>query len=81
MPDADLKPGQPRLLTVDHELVGADDVAAVVARAATTTRPATRYRVGAMSRGLVLGRRVTPDRLWDAAMTRQFRDPGTPVRA
>lgn len=51
-------------------------VGAVVARAATAARPATRYRVGAMSRALVLGRRIVPDRLWDAAMTRQFRDPG-----
>lgn len=49
-------------------------VAGVVARAALTRRPAARYRVGALSRGLVLGRRVTPDRVWDAVMTRQFRD-------
>jgi len=24
---------------------------------------------------IVLGRRVVPDRLWDAVMTRQFADP------
>jgi NAD(P)-dependent dehydrogenase (short-subunit alcohol dehydrogenase family) len=55
-------------------------VARVVVRAATTRRPATRYRVGAMSRGLVLGRRVVPDRTWDALMRSQFRDPGPAVR-
>lgn len=54
-------------------------VARVVVRAATSRRPSTRYRVGAMSRGLVLGRRVMPDRVWDALMRSQFRDPG-PVR-
>jgi hypothetical protein len=48
-------------------------VAEVVVRAATTRRPRTRYRVGAMARGLVLGRRVTPDRTWDAAMRLAFR--------
>lgn len=53
-----------------------ESVARVVVRAATRRRPATRYRVGAMSRSLVLGRRVMPDRAWDALMTRQFRDPG-----
>lgn len=53
-----------------------ESVAAVVARAATASRPASRYRVGGMSRSLVLGRRVLPDRVWDAAMARTFRDPG-----
>ena len=52
-----------------------EEVAAVVCRAALRPRPATRYRVGALSRGLVLGRRVVPDRLWDRAMARQFREP------
>lgn len=51
-----------------------DQVAAVVVRAATTRRPRTRYRVGAMSRGLVLGRRLVPDRGWDAMVRRAFRD-------
>jgi NAD(P)-dependent dehydrogenase (short-subunit alcohol dehydrogenase family) len=50
-------------------------VARVVVRAATTRRPSPRYRVGAMSRGLVLGRRVMTDRMWDALMRSQFRDP------
>ena len=50
-------------------------VAEVVVRAATGRRPSPRYRVGAMSRGLVLGRRVVPDRVWDAVMSRQFADP------
>jgi NAD(P)-dependent dehydrogenase (short-subunit alcohol dehydrogenase family) len=50
-------------------------VADVVVRAATARRPRTRYRVGAMSKGLVLGRRVVPDRGWDAAMRIGFRAP------
>lgn len=48
-------------------------VAAVVVRAATARRPHTRYRVGALARVLVLGRRVVPDRAWDAAMRAAFR--------
>jgi hypothetical protein len=32
-----------------------------------------------MSRSLVLGRRVVPDRTWDALMRSQFRDPGPAV--
>ncbi len=51
-------------------------VARVIVRAATARRPSTRYRVGALSRGLVLGRRVMTDRTWDALMRSQFRDPG-----
>jgi len=47
-------------------------VAAVICRAALRKHPAARYRVGALSRSLVLGRRVVPDRLWDIMMTRQF---------
>ena len=43
-------------------------VADAVVHAVTARRPRTRYRVGAVSRGLVLGRRVVPDRGWDAAM-------------
>ncbi len=52
-----------------------DRVAAVICRAALRRHPATRYRVGAISRSLVLGRRVVPDRLWDTVMTRQFSQP------
>ncbi len=48
-------------------------VADVVVHAATARRPRTRYRVGAVARGLVLGRRVVPDRGWDAAMRLAFR--------
>jgi NAD(P)-dependent dehydrogenase (short-subunit alcohol dehydrogenase family) len=50
-----------------------ESVAEVVVRAATARRPRTRYRVGALARGLVLGRRVVPDRGWDAAMRLAFR--------
>jgi NAD(P)-dependent dehydrogenase (short-subunit alcohol dehydrogenase family) len=56
-----------------------EQVAAVVVRAVTGRRPASRYRVGAVSRGLVLGRRVVPDRLWDTAVARAFRDEGVPA--
>lgn len=52
-----------------------DAVARVVEKAVLARRPSPRYRVGAMSRGLVLGRRVVPDRAWDALMARQFRAP------
>jgi NAD(P)-dependent dehydrogenase (short-subunit alcohol dehydrogenase family) len=53
----------------------ADEVASVVVKAATARRPRTRYRVGAMSKGLVMGRRVVPDRAWDTAMRVGFRTP------
>lgn len=55
-----------------------DRVARVIRRAALGKQPSTRYRVGALSRSLVLGRRVTPDRLWDSMMTRQFSAPANP---
>ncbi len=56
-------------------------VAEVVVRAALATRPRTRYRVGATARGLVLGRRVVPDRAWDAVMRRAFRPRPVPAPA
>ena len=48
-------------------------MARVVVRAVTARRPRTRYRVGAISKGLVMTRRVLPDRGWDAAMRVGFR--------
>lgn len=53
-------------------------VAAVICRAVLSRHPAARYRVGGLSRSLVLGRRVVPDRLWDTVMTRQFTAPALP---
>jgi NAD(P)-dependent dehydrogenase (short-subunit alcohol dehydrogenase family) len=50
-------------------------VADVVVKAVTARRPRTRYRVGGMSRGLVLARRVVPDRAWDSGMRLAFRPP------
>ena len=58
-----------------------DRVAAVICRAALRKHPAARYRVGGLSRSLVLGRRVVPDRFWDSMMTRQFLQSAPPATA
>lgn len=50
----------------------AHDVAKVIVTAATTSRPRTRYKIGALAYLLPGLRRWLPDRLWDAFLSRQF---------
>lgn len=52
-----------------------DDVAALIARAATTRRPRTRYRIGPGANLAVALARTLPDRTFDAMTRRQFNYP------
>lgn len=60
-----LRPGRFGVMSAEH-------VASVVFRAATATRPRTRYSVGYMAKFSPLGRALTPDRVVDAVMTREI---------
>jgi NAD(P)-dependent dehydrogenase (short-subunit alcohol dehydrogenase family) len=62
-----------QIRTVTPRGTAPEAVADVVLHAATARRPRTRYRVGAIARSLVLGRRLLPDRGWDAGMRLAFR--------
>jgi short-subunit dehydrogenase len=53
----------------------ADDVAQVIVKAATARRPRTRYLVGPVARALVSGRRVLPDRAFDALVRSAYPTP------
>ena len=55
---------------------GPEAVARAVERALTTSRPRPRYPVTASARGALWGRRLLPDRAWDALMRTQFPRPG-----
>jgi hypothetical protein len=48
------------------------DVARVVVRAATATRPKARYKIGVAPRLMPLMYRLLPSRLWDGFWARQF---------
>jgi NAD(P)-dependent dehydrogenase (short-subunit alcohol dehydrogenase family) len=50
-----------------------EHIAKVVVRAATASRPRTRYPVTLNARLLMAGRALLPDRLWDAVLCRTFR--------
>jgi hypothetical protein len=52
-------------------------VAGVIAGALAAGRPKARYPVTPSARLLIGQRRVTPDRVWDAMMRRQFPTPGS----
>jgi short-subunit dehydrogenase len=54
----------------------ADDVAAVIARAATARRPRTRYLINPVARSVVTMNRLLPGRAYDAVVRRQYRLPG-----
>jgi NAD(P)-dependent dehydrogenase (short-subunit alcohol dehydrogenase family) len=58
--------------------VSADDVAAVITRAATARRPRARYPVGTLARGLFALRRWLPGRAFDAFLRTQFPAPRPP---
>ena len=60
-----LRPGRFGVMT-------AEQVASVVFRAGTATRPRTRYNVGYMAKWSPIGRALTPDRLVDAVMAREI---------
>jgi NAD(P)-dependent dehydrogenase (short-subunit alcohol dehydrogenase family) len=55
--------------------VSADDVAAVIRRAATSPHPRARYPVGTLARGLFLLRRWLPGPAFDAFLRTQFPAP------
>lgn len=50
-------------------------VAKVIEKALTRRRPKPRYLVTPSAYGAIAGRRMMPDRLWDAAMKAQFPQP------
>jgi NAD(P)-dependent dehydrogenase (short-subunit alcohol dehydrogenase family) len=54
---------------------GPDAVAKAIEKAITRRRPPARVRVTASARLAILQRRITPDRVWDAAMRTQFPQP------
>ena len=53
-----------------------EDVARVIERAISATRPRTRYVVPALSGLFIALRRFLPDRVWDALMRRMYLSPG-----
>lgn len=55
--------------------VGPERVAKVIERAASAGRPRTRYVVPASTRGILLLRRLLPDRLYDSMLKAVFRPP------
>jgi NAD(P)-dependent dehydrogenase (short-subunit alcohol dehydrogenase family) len=55
---------------------GPDTVARAIERAITRRRAPSRVRVTPSARLAIINRRLTPDRLWDAAMRAQFPQPG-----
>ena len=55
--------------------ISADQVADVIAKAATVRRPRTRYLISALAKSLVAVDTVLPDRVRDAALKQQYRLP------
>ncbi len=53
-----------------------ETVAKAIAQALASDRPKPRYAVTPSARLLINSRRLTPDRLWDLMMARQFPTPG-----
>ncbi|MGH2954931.1 MAG: SDR family NAD(P)-dependent oxidoreductase [Solirubrobacterales bacterium] len=53
-----------------------DTVAKVIERALSARSPRPRYKVTPSARLALFGRRLSPDRVWDAAMRVQFPSPG-----
>jgi NAD(P)-dependent dehydrogenase (short-subunit alcohol dehydrogenase family) len=54
---------------------GPDAVAKAIEKAISRKRPSARVRVTPSARLAILQRRITPDRVWDAAMRTQFPQP------
>jgi NAD(P)-dependent dehydrogenase (short-subunit alcohol dehydrogenase family) len=79
-PYAGYKASVARMITRAHRdgargVLDAADVAAVIVKAITASRPKTRYRVGAQARLAPLARHVLGDRGWDAFMRRMVPFP------
>ena len=55
--------------------VGPEPVARTIGKAIEARRPRTRYVVPAFTRGILLARRVLPDRAWDAAVGTSYERP------
>lgn len=55
--------------------VGPEAVAKTIAKAVDARRPKTRYVVPAVTRGVLLARRVLPDRIWDGAVGITYQRP------
>jgi NAD(P)-dependent dehydrogenase (short-subunit alcohol dehydrogenase family) len=55
--------------------VSAEDVARVVVRAVHSRHPRPRYAVGAVAKGMIAGRRLAPDVVWDRFMRAQWPTP------
>ncbi len=55
--------------------VSAEDVAKVVVRAVSSRHPRPRYAVGAIAKGMITGRRLAPDVVWDRFMRAQWPTP------
>lgn len=53
----------------------ADDIAAVITRAATARRPRTRYLINPVAKGVVALNRTLPGRAYDAVMRLQYKLP------
>jgi NAD(P)-dependent dehydrogenase (short-subunit alcohol dehydrogenase family) len=54
----------------------AADIAAVIAKAVTSPRPRTRYLINPIAKAAVAMKTVLPDRVYDAALRRQYGLPG-----
>jgi NAD(P)-dependent dehydrogenase (short-subunit alcohol dehydrogenase family) len=55
--------------------VSPEDVARVVVRAVSSPHPRPRYAVGAIAKGMITARRITPDVVWDRFMRAQWPTP------
>ena len=55
--------------------VGPEAVAKTIAKAIESRRPRTRYIVPAFTRGILIARRLLPDRAWDAAVGTTYARP------
>jgi short-subunit dehydrogenase len=55
---------------------GPDRIAKVIERAITRRRPPTRIAITPSAKVTIAARRLLSDRAWDAAMRRQFPQPG-----
>lgn len=67
--------GVPKRNLAGRFAVSADDVASVFARAAGSSRPRARYRVGFLAKMLIAVRRFAPDPVFDAFVRVQFPVP------
>jgi NAD(P)-dependent dehydrogenase (short-subunit alcohol dehydrogenase family) len=67
--------------TMAKMAIGPEKVAKAIEKAISSSRPRTRYAVGAPARMGIAARRVTPDRVFDLVLRSQFRSAEPPERA